>query len=169
MLLTLAIDSAFSLVEAVAASTMDKWGWTHRRANLTVAFLAFMVGFPLTFGVGLHWLDIMDNFMNQFGISIVVLGECLILAFVLKSGTMRKYVNDLSEIRIGKWWDFCAMVVTPIAILFLVVLQIIERIKAPYGDFGLRSQEFVFGWLVVILIVVAGVVLAKRKGRDTTA
>jgi NSS family neurotransmitter:Na+ symporter len=169
MLLTLAIDSAFSLVEAVAASTMDKWGWTHRRANLTVAFLAFFLGVPLTFGAGLHWLDIVDNFMNQFGISIVVLGECLVIAFILKSRTMREYVNQLSEVRIGKWWDFCAIIITPASILFLLGTEIAARIKAPYGDFKLRSQEFVFGWLVVIIIFLAGYILARVKGKEPSS
>lgn len=165
MLLTLAIDSAFSLVEAVAAAAIDKWGWSHRRSNLTVGGIAFALGIPLTFGVGLHWLDIVDRFMNQVGLSLVVLGECLLIGYYFKSERMRQYVNELSDFAVGKWWNICVMVITPAAIVWLLGSEIVARWKEPYGDAGLRSQEFVFGWLIVILIFVLGAVLARSRGR----
>jgi len=165
MLLTLAIDSAFSLVEAVAAAARDKWGWSHRRANLTVASIALLLGVPLIFGVGLHWLDIVDRFMNQVGLSLIVFGECLLIGYYFKSERMRNYVNNLSDFSVGKWWNVCIMAITPVAILCLLGAEIVARLKEPYGDAGLRSQEFVFGWLIVILIFVVGLLLARTRGR----
>ncbi len=165
MLLTLAIDSAFSLVEAVSAATMDKWGWSHRRSNLTVGSLAFLFGIPLTYGVGLHWLDIVDQFMNQVGLSIVVFGECILIGYYFKSERMRQYVNNLSDFGIGKWFNVCIMFITPVAILWLLGNEVVARWHEPYGDSGLRSQEFVFGWLVIILIFVVGIVLSKIRGK----
>jgi len=164
MLLTLAIDSAFSLVEAVAAATRDKWGWSHRRKNLTVGGIAFLCGLPLTFGVGLHWLDIVDRFMNQIGLSLVVLGECLLIGYYFKSERMRRHVNELSDFGIGRWWNLCIMAITPLVILWLLAAEVIARIREPYGDSGLRSQEFVFGWLVLLLIFAAGLLLARARG-----
>jgi neurotransmitter:Na+ symporter, NSS family len=166
MLLTLAIDSAFSLVEAVAAATMDKWGWSHKRSNLTVGALAFLLAIPLTFGVGLHWLDIVDRFMNQIGLSLIVLGECIIIGYYFKSEKMREYVNRYSDFGIGKWWNLCIMLITPVAILWLLGNEVVNRWNEPYGDAGLRSQEFVFGWLVIILIFVVGFILSKVKGKE---
>jgi hypothetical protein len=42
--------------------------------------------------------------------------------------------------------------------------EIYERIKASYGDFGLRSQEFVFGWMMVIVVFIGSIVLSALKG-----
>jgi NSS family neurotransmitter:Na+ symporter len=168
MLLTLAIDSAFSLVEAVAAAAMDKWGWSHRRSNLTVGGIAFVLGVPLVFGVGLHWLDIVDRFMNQIGLSLVVLGECILVGYYFKSERMRQYVNSLSDFAVGKWWNVCVMVITPAVIAWLLGSEIVARWKEPYGDSGLRSQEFVFGWLIIILIFIVGIVLARTRGQAKT-
>ncbi len=167
MLLTLAIDSAFSLVEAVAAAVIDKWGWSHKRANLTVGGIACLLGIPLTFGVGIHWLFIMDQFMNQFGLALVVLGECFLIGYVFKAERMRSYVNDLSSFSVGKWWSVCIMLITPAAILWLLGAQVVERWKEPYGDCAVRSQEFVFGWLVLVLIFVVGLALARARGHRT--
>ena len=49
-------------------------------------------------------------------------------------------------------------------ILFMLGFEIHERIKAAYGDFGLRSQEFVFGWGVLILVVVGSLILSVDRG-----
>ena len=57
------------------------------------------------------------------------------------------------------------MLITPAAILWLLIAEIVERFKEPYGDAGLRSQEFVFGWLVVILIFAVGILLARTRSR----
>lgn len=164
MLLTLAIDSAFSMLEAVASAVIDKWGWSHRRTNLTVGGAAFLLGIPLTFGVGLHWLDIVDRFMNQIGLAIVVLGECLLIGYYYRAHRMREYVNKLSDFSVGVWWDICIMIITPAAILWLLGAEVKARWQVPYGDGGLRSQEFLFGWLVIILLFVGGIVFAKLRG-----
>ena len=81
MLLTLAVDSAFSLLEAVTASVKDKWRTSHRKANLIVGISAFLLGIPMLTGMGIHILDIADHFMNSFGLTLVVLGEVLIIGW----------------------------------------------------------------------------------------
>lgn len=166
MLLLLAIDSAFSLVEGVSAALKDKFGWSHKKANLTVGVAGFLLGIPYMFGAGIHWLDIVDRFMNNFGLTIVVIGECLIIGWFFGAGGMRNFINSHSEGKIGIWWDIRVKFVIPMAILLMIGFEVYYRIKAPYGDFGLRSQEFIFGWLVLCVIVVASVILSAIKGSE---
>jgi len=128
-----------------------------------------VLGIPLTFGAGLHWLDIVDQFMNQIGLSIVVFGECILIGYYFKSERMRQYVNNLSDFGIGKWFNVCVMLITPAAILWLLGNEVVARWNEPYGDSGLRSQEFVFGWLVVILLFVVGIIFSKVRGKDKTS
>ncbi|RKZ28984.1 sodium-dependent transporter [bacterium] len=164
MLSLLAIDSAFSLVEAMSAAVKDKFGFTHTKANLTVAILGLAMGLPYIFGSGIHWLDIVDHFMNFFGLPLVVLGMCIIIGWYFKASRMRHFINSRSEGKIGIWWDIRIQLIIPAFILFMLGFEIYERIKAPYGDFGLRSQEFIFGWGVLLLVLVASVILSLLKG-----
>lgn len=166
MLLTLGIDSAFSLLEAVAAGVIDKWKASHRKANLTVGITALVLGIPLCFGGGLFWLDIVDNFMNKFGISLICLGECIFIGWVFGSGKIREYVNGLSEFRIGVWWDIFIRVITPAALLFLIIMEVVDRIRGSYGGYP-RSAEFLGGWLIVIILPVLGIILMLIKRRRT--
>jgi len=164
MLSLLAIDSAFSLVEAVSAAVKDKFGFTHTRSNLTVAILGLAMGLPYLFGSGIHWLDIADHFMNFFGLPLVVLGTCLIIGWYFRASRMRHFINGNSEGKIGIWWDIKIQLIIPAAIIFMLGFEIYERIKGPYGDFGLRSQELVFGWGILVLVIVASFVLSALKG-----
>lgn len=168
MLLTLAVDSAFSLLEAATASVKDKWLTSHKRANLTVGALAFLLGVPMLTGAGLHILDIADHFMNSFGLTLVVLGETIFLGWGIGADKQREYINKNSSIHVGLWWEICIRWIVPMGILWMLYSEIRAR-AVPYGSFGLRSMEFVFGWLLIILLPIVGDILASSKGRKRLA
>ncbi len=163
MLLTLAVDSAFSLLEAVTASVKDKWRTSHRKANLIVGISAFLLGIPMLTGMGIHILDIADHFMNSFGLTLVVLGEVLIIGWGTGAEEQRQYINKNSSFNIGLWWNICIRWIIPMGILWMIFTEIQER-AVPYGSFGIRSQEFLFGWLLIILLPIIGDILASVRG-----
>ncbi len=164
MLGLLAIDSAFSLVEGFSAALSDKFGWSHIRSNLTVGITGFLLCMPYVFGAGIHWLDITDRFINHFGLTLVVLGECIFVGWYFKAKRMRAFINSRSNLKIGVFWDIIIKFILPISILTMIVFEVIARIKGPYGDFGLRSQELIFGWLVLIAIIVFSIIISAVKG-----
>jgi NSS family neurotransmitter:Na+ symporter len=165
MLLTLGIDSAFSLAEAVAAGVIDKWKVSHRISNTVVCSIALIVGIIFTTGAGMLWLDIVDHFMNSFALSLVCLGECILIGWVFGSGKMRRYVNGLSEFKIGAWWDIFVRFLIPIILGALILAEVWERIKGSYGDYP-RLAEFLGGWMVVLLLPVVGIILMMVKRRE---
>lgn len=165
MLLTLAVDSAFSLVEAVTSSVKDKWKTSHKRANLTVGAVAFLLGLPMLTGAGLHILDIADHFMNSFGLTLVVLGEVLVLGWGVGASEQREYINRFSSFHVGPWWDICIRWIIPMGIVWMLYSEIQAR-TVPYGSFGLRGMEFAFGWLLIILLPILGDLMAGVRSRD---
>jgi len=167
MLSLLAIDSAFSLVEALSAAVRDKFGFTHRKANLVVSIAGLACGMPYMFGSGMHWLDIVDHFMNFFGLSLVVLGTCLVIGWYYPASIMRQFINDRSEGTISIWWDIRIQLFIPAAIFYMLGFEIYERLQSAYGDFQLRGQEFAFGWAILILVFLASLVLARTSTRTT--
>jgi len=167
MLLTLAIDSAFSLVEAAAAGVMDKFNARRLRVNFGVGILALLIGVVFTTNAGLSWLDILDNFMNKFGLVVVGLLECIVIGYFYGTSKIRNYVNTVSEFSIGKWWDIMIMVVTPVVLGISIVLEIKARIHGPYGDYP-RWAEFAAGWAVVIALPIISVLLMKAKTRGSS-
>ncbi|MBN1326378.1 MAG: sodium-dependent transporter [Candidatus Cloacimonetes bacterium] len=162
MLLTLAVDSAFSLVEAVASSVRDKFNWSHAKSNLTVSLVAFFIGVLITTGAGLYWLDIMDKWLEVFGLSAVVLVECIVLSWFFKLEKLRKYCNAYSEVKVGVWWTAIIKYFVPLIISALIVTETVNLLIGGYGGYPPEAL-FMAGWRLVILLPVLSVILANMR------
>jgi NSS family neurotransmitter:Na+ symporter len=161
-LLTLGIDSAFSLVEAAVAAIRDKWGLSQSRATWTVSLPAFALGLIFTTGAGLYWLDIVDHFVNNFGLVAIGFMEAVVIAYLFGTERFRNYVNRHSEVKIGRWWDLCVKFLIPLLLGVIIFWSFIEEIRKPYGDYPQWALT-VGGWLVVVLAVNLGVLLMDKK------
>ncbi len=165
MLLTLGIDSAFSLVEAGAASLIEKFKLKRVHVNIGFALIAGLIGLIYTTRSGLYWLDIVDYFMNNFGLLVVGILMCVAVGWFYKHEEIREYANSKSDFKIGRWWDFSIKYFTPIVVGALFITNVIDRVKAAYGGYS-RIAEFLGGWLVIIAFVIVAVLLFKKKGRE---
>ncbi len=163
MLLTLAIDSAFSLLEAVVASFIDKFGTRREITNITSALIAFLIGILYTTGAGLYWLDIVDHFMNNFGLFTVAFLESLLIGWIYGAENMRNFANSISERTIGKWWNFSVKYIVPVSSLVIFVTALYERFKSSYGGYP-RLAEFLGGWMVLVIFATLAFALSKTKG-----
>lgn len=160
MLLTLGIDSAFSMTEAVSASVKDRWKVKHRTANFSVAIVGFILGIPMVFGAGYLWLDIVDRFMTQFGLMMVCLGEAVFIGWFFGADKIRGYANNISEMSVGRWWNICVKFILPVVAVVLLVAELGDRYQSSYGGYP-RIAEFIGGWLLIILLPILGIILAS--------
>ncbi|KPJ58811.1 MAG: transporter [Planctomycetes bacterium DG_23] len=169
-LLTLGIDSAFSIVEAVVTGIRDKWEVPRKKIVFGFCVVAFLAGLLFCTRAGLYWLDIMDEWMTRFGLACVGLLECVIIGWFFKTRRLKDYINSVSEIRIGLWWDIFIKVLTPAILGTSIVLSVIERIQKPY----MMTKEipyppwslWVGGWLVAGAVVAVGIILMRIKGKE---
>ena len=163
MLLTLAIDSAFSLVEAVSSSFRDKYNWTHKKSNIIVAVIAFSIGILFTTGAGLLWLDIVDKWLEVFGLSVVILVETIIIGWFYRTDRLREYANSFSEVKVGQWWNVFIRFILPILIGALVLTEAMKLILGGYGGYSVKAL-FLGGWFIVVLLpIIAGVIASSGK------
>lgn len=163
MLLTLAVDSAFSLVEGGAAGLLDRFGWKRWKTLIGMAVVALVAGIVYVTGAGIHWLDIVDYFMNNFGLFTVVLLECIVIGWIWRAHHLRRYCNLRSEVKVGRWWEGMIQWVVPAVIIFILILTVVERVSAPYG--GNYLVEFLGGWLLIGLLAEVAVLISRMKWR----
>ena len=164
MILTLGIDSAFSLVEAGAASLIQKFNLKRLHVNIGFAIVAGIIGLIYTTSGGLYWLDIVDYFMNNFGLLVVGVLMCVAVGWFYNHNEIREYANSKSDFTIGKWWDFCIKYFTPVVVGILFITNVVDRVKSAYGGYS-RLAEFLGGWLLIIVFVIVAVFLYKKKRR----
>ena len=165
MLLLLAIDSAFSLVEASVKPLEDKFRWSHKKSLFTISGLGFVLGIPFMFQSGLFWFDILDHFMNHFGLAVACFLECLVFGHVYHADRIRKELLEHRENVLGPWWSWMIRYVSPIVLAWLLIWEINDRVAGAYEGYG-RIAEFWGGWASLIFLAAIATVLTSIRIKE---
>lgn len=151
MLLSLGIDSAFALVEGVLAPLRDWLNLPLRPFLGILCFFCFAIGILFTTPAGYFWLDLVDHFINNFGLVTIALLECLIIGYGFGASKLRRYINQHAQWKVGKWLDWALCFIGPAILATILISSLIQRLQAPYGDYPLWAQRI--GWLVVLTVI----------------
>jgi NSS family neurotransmitter:Na+ symporter len=110
----------------------------------------------------LYWLDIVDYFLNNFGLLAIGVLMCVAVGWFYKTEEIREYANSKSDFTIGRWWDFCIKYLTPVIVGALFITNVVDRVRSSYGGYS-RIAEFLGGWLIIVIFVVIAVLLFKNR------
>lgn len=164
-LLSLGIDSAFSIVEAVVTALKDRFpGLVTWQAAGIFCAVGLLGSLPFCTRSGLMWLDIVDNWMGNYGLVLVGLLECIAVGYFYEIEKLREYINEGSEIRLDRWFDLFIRVVTPSVLIFLLCSQVIKDLGATYGGYDevIPWSVSVAGWGVFAGILVLSMLLGRN-------
>lgn len=151
--------SFISIVEVVIAAVMDKLRMTRRAAVCWVIGVSFVVSVAFSTGAGIILLDIVDHFINTFGIVVAGLLEVILLGwFSKKLNEIRKENNLVSDFSVGYWWNVMIKYVTPIVLLFMTGLNLYNEFKGNYEGYPTHAI-ITFGWGVVLLSLIIAFVM----------
>jgi neurotransmitter:Na+ symporter, NSS family len=159
-LITLAIDSAFSLVEAINITVLDKTKVKKEHIALIVCGLAFLLGIIYTTNSGLYLLDIVDHFVTNISLIVIGILECIAVGWILGAEKLRKYINKVSDIKIGKWWNISIRYVVPISLSIILGLQLRTEFIKNYG--GYPDWAIAIGWAAVVIPLALAYVIPQK-------
>lgn len=167
------ITSLMSITETYVAGIVDKFNISRTKAVLFGGGLSAIISLIYATRGGLYILDTVDYFINQFGVAMLGLLEVILIAWVLrKLRTYREHANMVSDIRIGHWWTFSILIITPIVLGYmmyrLVKLNIFKNFDSDTGNYSGLPDSFILysGWLVAIAVFVLAIVLSLLKWKD---
>jgi len=166
-LLSLGIDSAFSLIEPVIATCLDL---RPRAKSSYVAagacFAAFATGLIYTTQAGLYFLDIVDHFVISYNAILVGLGTAILGGWVVGAESLRRYINQVSDWQVGRWWNVSIKWVVPIMLAILLVTQLTTDIRTPYE--GYPAWALAIGWATAIVPLGLGLNMARASQKAVT-
>ena len=113
----------------------------------------------------LYILDILDNFINNYGVIVVGFLETVVIGWIIKPKTLREHTNSVSYFRIGKWWDIAIKFITPIILAFMIISSLITEIKTPYSGYD-RIETIVYGWSIVGLGLILAFLISKKPWKN---
>lgn len=174
MLITLAIDSAFSIVEGVSAAVADKFHIKPKKVTLSICIIAGVISILFITQAGLAWLDIVDNWANNVNLILIGVLECIAIGW---SFSLRKVLAEVNKnakrFKMPYWWFTASIKFTaPVLLAGLFIWNMVVLFSengGSYGDYPIWAQ-IVAGWVVSVLVFASGFIAKifvnqrKKKG-----
>ncbi len=155
------LSSSLSIMEAVVAAISDKFNLTRVQALNRFTLTSGLLSLLFTTNGGLYILDIVDYATNQYGIVIAGILELIILGWFFHLESVRTYVNELSDFRVGKWWIW-AIKGTSFILTVILALKVKGEITSPYEGYPWIALG-VYGLGAMIIITVGSFIMTKKK------
>ncbi|XP_070559914.1 sodium- and chloride-dependent glycine transporter 2-like [Ptychodera flava] len=158
MMFTIGLDSQFVMVEGVCSAIVDSYPRVLRKRKtlfvLGICVTCYFLGLPMTTGGGNYILFILDWLIGYLGLMVIALVECFV--FVAIYG-LNNFYEDIAMM-IGKfpsvWWKICWAAVTPLIIVFILIMMFVENAPILYGNYSYPTWALVIGWMVAFASVV---------------
>lgn len=173
MLVTLAVDSAFSIVEGVSASVADKFRMDPRKTTKVICMIAAVISLLYATRAGLAWLDIVDNWTNQINLIVIGILECIAVGWCFSTDKVVQQINrNTTRFQMSRWWFHISVrYVAPAALITLFIWNLYHLFVNKGGHYGYALwAECLAGWLVSALVFASGFIMRlvirhkKKKG-----
>ena len=163
------VTSLVSVIEVVISAVRDKFEMTRIGASMAVGVPAALISITLLgTTTGVYVLDIIDHFINRFGILVVAVASMLALSWVFrKTGLLREHLNRDGSVHVGTWWQWLIGVFAPAALTFILVNEFINNLEEPYEGYPTWMLN-TLGWGLAVAVVLFGFLAARVPWRDQT-
>jgi NSS family neurotransmitter:Na+ symporter len=156
------ISSGISLIEAFSRAITDKFELSRKMVVNILCVVGFLGSLIFATGAGLYWLDIVDHYINQYGLVLAGILECVIVGWFLKAHVLRTHINAVSDWGINRLWDYAICILTPGILLIILVSNLLGEFRKPYGGYDIYALLLLGGfWLLATLL--AGILLSLPK------
>lgn len=188
LLLIAGLSSSISLVEALAAAAIDKFGISRKKVVTIIAVVGLLgsavFAWPAlldgskTTTIGLTMLDFTDHWTFGYGLMIIGILECLILGW---SGAVDKVTDSMNAesrtLQLGKVFGVMIRWIIPAVLIILLGLSLYEELDKG-GLYNFDTEVSVdgtklsagklafFGWLTITTVTALALTLIPGRKKE---
>ena len=172
---SLAVDSAFSIIEGVSTAVADRFKLNPRKTTKIICVISALISLVFITQSGLAWLDIVDNWTNQYNMIIIGVMECVVIGWIFKPKKVLQEINkNAQKYKMPDWWFIGSIkFIAPIALTGFCIWNLYSLFKGG-GIYGAESgyplwSNIIGGWAVTFLVFVSGFIakaIINRKKKN---
>ncbi|MCD6327944.1 sodium-dependent transporter [bacterium] len=180
-LLVAGLSSSISIVEGFGAGVMDKFGFSRGKTITILCVIGFLGGLIYCTGAGLFWLDIVDNFVMNYGAMPLAIAECLIFGWLIKGAVKGRrakgadllvmHIESAADKPMGSglawFWSWSVRFVIPAILLALTIIGLVNIFTEGYGGYS-ASSLLIIGLGSIGLFLIIALFLASRPWQNET-
>ena len=166
-LCTLAIDSAFSIVEGVSASISDKFKWNPKKTTIIICLIASAISLIFVTGAGLAFLDIVDYYANNINLVFIGILETIAAGWFFKTSKILDEINkNTKKFKMPGWWFYISLkVIAPILLIGFFGWNFYTLAFKNHGIYGAgdgysAAANVILGWCVSTVVIFFGIVFS---------
>ncbi|XP_071820221.1 sodium- and chloride-dependent neutral and basic amino acid transporter B(0+)-like isoform X1 [Apostichopus japonicus] len=162
MLLTLGLDSQFTIIETIVTAIVDAFPGALRKRKIFVLLglccFCYLVGLLCVTRAGIYWVNLMDSYGASFALLIFAICECASISWIYGG---KRFINDIRTM-IGSqwvdfplfyWWPINWCIITPALLSFVLLFNWMDWSPPTYnGDYPWWAH--LIGWTMVGLSLV---------------
>ncbi len=180
MLITLGLDSQFTMTETLTTAMMDQWPALRKQKSLVViatCSLGFILGLSMCTRGGVYMFNLIDGYSAGWSLLVLAILELVLIIWVYGH---KKFFANISEMsmKLPKvsmiYWKFNWFFATPVILAFITIVSLVNTSPASYNDYVFPEGIQALAWMmsiapILLLIVVAGAefFLRNRAGKPT--
>ena len=104
-----------------------------------------------------HLVGIIDGFVNEFGILLLIGIQCIIFAWFYGVDKFLPALNEFSTFSVGRIWTFVIKYLLPLVLIVMWVIGIIKLFSTA------AEFEIIVDLIIIVGVLVAAFVLYKIK------
>ena len=151
------VTSALGFFEPMLSSTSNKLGWSRKRTSAILSIIGCAFSLLLTTGISSYLVGIIDSFVNEFGILILIGIQCIIFAWFYGVEHFLPALNEASTFKVGKLWTFIIKYLLPLVLIVMWVIGIVKLFATA------KTFEIIIDLIIILSVMVAAFVLTKVK------
>ncbi|MBE7324532.1 sodium-dependent transporter [Nocardioides sp. Y6] len=164
------LTSLVSVLEVVVSAVRDKFDLPRKVAAAAVSIPCAIISLIFfSTASGLYILDIIDHFINQFGILLVATVAMVVVAWSLRAlPLLADHMNAGGSIKLLLWWKVLVGGLVPVALAYMLFEAFRIDVETPYEGYPTWMLAL-FGWGSAAAVMVLGYVLAPMPWRKDTS
>ena len=151
------VTSALGFFEPMLNSTSAKLGWSRKKTATILSVIGCFFSLILTTGISSYLVGIIDSFVNEFGILLLIGIQCIIFAWFYGVEHFLPALNEHSTFKVGKTWTFVIKYLLPVVLIIMWIAGIISLFS------NAKSFEIMVDLIIIIAVLVSSFVLTRIK------
>lgn len=151
------ITSSFALFEPLLSSLCDKFRWSRKKGVTILTVVACAAAIILSTGISSYLVSIVDEFINNFGIFILIVIQTIIFGWFYGVEKVMPALNEYSTFKVGKTWIFILKYILPILLIVIWIFGVIDLVNSK------NSFKIVVDMIIMIIVVGLSVLLTQIK------
>ena len=151
------ITSALGFLEPMLNSTSVKLGWSRKKTATILAVIGCIFSLILTTGISSYLVGIIDTFVNEFGILLLIGVQCIIFAWFYGVEHFLPALNESSTFKVGTIWTFVIKYLLPIVLIVMWAIGIIQLFSTA------KQFEIIVDVIIIVAVMVVAFILTKIR------